>query len=74
MAGDPPLRRPSATPEGPNPQGQNPGTAANPGNVAGGSNVPEQQVPMRHGKDPMLPKDPAYQEYTEELRGWLFPH
>ena len=56
MAGDLP-RRPSATPEGPNPQGQNPGPAANPGNVAGGSNVHETEVPRRTGKELILPED-----------------
>ena len=66
MVVDPPSRRPSATPKGPNPKGQNSGTAANPGNVAGGSNVPELQVPRRHGKDPVQPEEPAYQDYTEE--------
>lgn len=28
--------------------------------------MPEPQVPRRNGKDPMLPEDPAYQDYTEE--------
>ena len=55
MAGDTPSRRPSATPEGPNPPNQVPGAAANPSNVAGGSNVPGVVVSRRHGKDPILP-------------------
>ena len=59
MAGDPPSRRTSTTPEGPNPPDQNPGAAANPGNVAGGSNTPEELVPRRHGKDPVLPNNLA---------------
>ena len=66
MAPDLPSRRPSATPEGQNPQGPNPESDVNPGNIAGGSNVPEPQVPRRNGKDPMLPKDPTYQDYAEE--------
>ena len=66
MAGDPPSRRPSATPEGPNPQDQNPGATANPGNIAGTSNVPGEQVPRRHGKDPVLPNIPASQGLAEE--------
>lgn len=66
MVGYLPPRRPSATLEGPNPQGPNPGHVANPGNVVGGSNMPEPQVPRRNGEDPMLPKDLAYQDYTEE--------
>lgn len=64
MAGDLP-RCPSATPEGHNPQEQNPGHTANPGNIAGGSNVPEPEVTRRTGKEPMLPKDPANQDRTE---------
>ena len=59
------LRSPSATPEGQNPEGQNPGHAANPGNVPGVSNIPEPKVPRRTGKEPMLPEDPANQDYTE---------
>ena len=66
MAVDLPSRRPSATPEGPIPQGPNPGIAAKPGNIAGGSNMPEQHVPRRHGKDPVQPEEPAYQDYNEE--------
>ena len=54
MAGDPPSRRPSATPEGPNPPIQNPGATANPGNIVGGSNTLGDVVPRRHGKDPVL--------------------
>ena len=65
MAVDTPSRRPSATPEGPIPQGPNPRTVVNPGNVAGGSNVPEPQISRRNSKDPMLPEDPANQDYTE---------
>ena len=49
MAGDPPSRRPSATPEGPNPPNQNPGTTSNPKNIVGGSNAPGEVVPHRHG-------------------------
>ena len=58
-------RRRSATPEGSNPQGQNPGPTANPGNVDGGSNVHETEVPRRTDKDSMLPEDPANQDYTK---------
>ena len=53
MAGDPP-RRPSATPEGKNLEGQNPG-----------DNVPDSEVPRRPGKEPMIPEDTADQGYTE---------
>ena len=60
MAGDLPSRLPSGTLEGPNFQGSNLGTAANPGDVAGGSNIAEPQVPRRNGNDPMLSKDPTY--------------
>ena len=28
--------------------------------------MPEPQAPRRNCKDPMLPEDPAYQDYTEE--------
>ena len=66
MAGDLPPRRPSANPEGQNPQGLNPGPTANPGNIAGGSNVPEPQVPRRNCKDLMLPEDSSYQDYIEK--------
>ena len=66
MAVDPPSRHPSATREGPNPLDQNPGAAANPGNVAGGSNAPEELVPRRHGKDPVLPNNPTNRDFTEE--------
>ena len=66
MAVDPPSRRPSATPEGSNPLDQNPGAAANPGNVAGESNAPEEPVPRRHGNDPVLPNNPANRDFTEE--------
>ena len=66
MAGDPPSRRPSATPEGPNPLDQNPGAADNLGNIAGGSNAPEELVHRRHGKDPVLPNNPANRGFTEE--------
>lgn len=66
MTGDLPPRRPSATFEGKIPQGPNPGPTVNPGNIAGGSNVPEPLVLRTNGKDPMLPEDPAYQDYIEE--------
>lgn len=49
MAGEPP-RRPSTTPEGQNP---------------GGNNVPESDVPRRPGKEPMIPDEIADQGYTE---------
>ena len=70
MTGDPPSRRPSATPEGPNPLTQNPGTAANPGNMAGTSNVPG-DVTRRNGKGPAIPSQSANQgvssqQYTEQ--------
>ena len=66
MARDPPSRRPYATPEGPNPQDQNPSAAANPGIIAGGSNTPGELIPRRHGKDPVLPNNPANQGFAEE--------
>ena len=66
MAGDPPLRRPSATPEGPNPPNQNPGAVANPGNIAGGSNAPGDVVPRRHGKDPVLPSQSANHDISSQ--------
>ena len=66
MAGDPPSRRPSATPEGPNSQDQNPGAATNPGNIARGSNAPGELVPRRHGKDPVLPNNLANRSLTED--------
>ena len=56
MASYLPPRNPSSTPEEPNPQGQNPGPVVNPGDVAGGSNVPEPHVPRWSGKEPMLPR------------------
>ena len=59
MAGDPPSRHLSATSEGANPPKQNPGAAANPGNIAGGSNPPRETVPRRHGKDPVLSSQSA---------------
>ena len=52
MAGDLPPRRPSATPANPPPE--NPDAAANPGNVAGTSNVPENTT-RRNGKGPVVP-------------------
>ena len=58
MAGDPPSRRPSATPEGP--PTQNPDAAANPGNAAGTSNVPENTT-RRNGKGPAVPSQSANQ-------------
>ena len=54
MADDPHSRRPSATPEGPNPLTQNPGTAANPGNMAGTSNALGEAT-RRNGKGPVVP-------------------
>ena len=66
MARYPPSRRPSATPEGLNPQDQNPGATANPGNIARGSNAPGELVPRRHGKDPVLPNNPANQGIAED--------
>ena len=67
MAGDPPSRRPSATPDGP--PTQNPSVSANPGNVAGTSNVPENTT-RRNGKGPAVPSQSANQgvdsrHYTE---------
>lgn len=65
MVRDLPPRRPSATPEKPNPQGQNSGPVVNPGNVAGGSNVHRTEVTRRTGKEPILPEDPTNQNYTK---------
>ena len=58
MAGDLPPRRPSTTPE--NPLAENPDMAANPGNLAGTSNVPE-NVTHRNGKGPAVPSHSANQ-------------
>ena len=58
MAGDLPPRRPSAPPE--NPPTENPDAAANPGNVAGTSNVPENTT-RRNGKGPAVPSHSANQ-------------
>lgn len=66
MVIDPPSRRPSATLEGPNPLGQNPGANANPANIVEGSHVPEQHIPIRHGKDPVVPEGLTNQGFTEE--------
>ena len=65
MAGDPPSRRPSATPEGPNPPTQNPGTAANPGNMAGTSNAPG-DVTCRNGKGPTVSSQSANQGISNQ--------
>lgn len=64
MARDLP-RRTFATSEGQNPQRPNLGHTVDLGNVAGGSNVPEPEVPMRTGKEPMLSEDPANQDYSK---------
>ena len=58
MAGDLPPRRPSTTLE--NPLAENPEAAANPGNLAGTSNVPE-NVTHRNGKGPAIPRHSANQ-------------
>ena len=58
MAGDLPPRRPSATPE--NPPTENPDAAANPRNVAGTSNVPENTT-RRNDKGPAVPSQSANQ-------------
>lgn len=58
MDGDLP-RRPSTTPEGQNPEGQNLE------NIAGSSRVPKPEIPHRPGKGPMMPEDPANQTYTK---------
>ena len=63
MAGDPPSRRPSATPEGP--PTQNPGAAANPGNVAGTRNAPG-DVTRRNGKGPVVPSQSANQGISNQ--------
>ena len=65
MAGDLPPRRPSTTPPP-----ENPDAAANPGNVAGTSNVPENTT-HRNGKGPAVPSHSANQgvgsrHYTEQ--------
>ena len=58
MAGDLPPRRPSTTPE--DPLTENPDAAANPGNVAGTSNVPENATRW-NGKGPAVPSHSANQ-------------
>ena len=68
MAGDLPPRRPSATPE--NPPTEKPDAAANPGNVAGTSNVPENTT-RRNGKGPAVSSQSANRgvdsrHYTEQ--------
>ena len=63
MAGDPPSRRPSATPEGP--PTQNPGATTNPGNVAGTSNAPG-DVTRRNGKGPAVPSQSANQGISNQ--------
>ena len=63
MAGDLPPRRPSATPE--NPPTENPDAAANPGNVAGTSNVPENTA-RRNGKGPAVPSQSANQGISNQ--------
>ena len=64
MAGDLPPRRPSTTPPP-----ENPDAVANPGNVVGTSNVPENTT-HRNGKGPEVPDQSANQgvsnrHYTE---------
>ena len=58
MAGDLPPRHPSTTSE--NPLAENPDAAANPGNLAGTSNVLE-SVAHKHGKGPVVPSLSANQ-------------
>ena len=67
MASDLPPRRPSTTPPPENPE-----AAANPGNLAGTSNVPE-NVAQRHGKGHAVPSHSANQDvdsrhYVEQGR------
>ena len=67
MAGDLPPRRPSTTSE--NPLAENPDAAANPENMAGTSNDPENAT-RRNGKGPAVPSHSANQggsrHYTEK--------
>ena len=63
MAGDLPSRRPSTTPE--NPLAENPEAAANPGKLAGTSNVPK-NVTHRNGKGPAVPSQSANQGISNQ--------